>query len=154
MSDDVWAQIEAEARDAFHGPGRFPLRAYSELMPPPYVGLKPAGGWPAPHGNALAIDEFEQAHDLEPGLDRIGAQLDRAKTFVTFTPFAELPADVRAGYLAGQLMLVPTPASLVLFEHPRYKQLARELPRARQIPLLHLFPRVETSCAIRIPQSG
>jgi hypothetical protein len=43
---------------------------------------------------------------------------------------------------------------LVLFEHPRYRQLAAELPRALQIPLLHLFPRVEGSCAIRIPQSG
>jgi hypothetical protein len=76
------------------------------------------------------------------------------KTLVTFTPFAQLPAPVRAAYLAGALVLVPSPASLVLFEHPGYKKLAAELPRATQIPLLHLFPRVEGSCAIRIPQSG
>ncbi len=76
------------------------------------------------------------------------------QTLVTFRPFSELPAEVRAAYLAGQLVLVPTPACLVLFEHPRYRALARELPRARQIALLHLVSRVEESFAIRIPQSG
>jgi hypothetical protein len=282
---DAWEQIEAEARDAFHGAGRFPLRAYSELMPPPYVGIKPyapnrahaATTFSASGGDALDIDEYEQAHDLEPGLDRIadhllsqlgllvsgqphalsrtllegnpawpaeiadaaragklghdplvvicalalsrtqddkgndrwtlfgashdrpgapfwygldearvGALLDWAKlddawrilaepgelpatlharlldgaklagvrALVTFEPFARLPAAVRAAYLAGELVLVPSPASLVFFEHPRYRALSRELPRAMQIPLLHLFPRVEGSCAIRIPQSG
>ena len=70
------------------------------------------------------------------------------------TPFAQLPARVRAAYLARKLRIVPTPASLVFFEHPGYRKLAAQLPRATQIPLLHLFPRVEGSCAIRIPQSG
>jgi hypothetical protein len=36
-----WSWIAAEAKDAFVGSGRFPLRAYSEFMPPPYVVLKP-----------------------------------------------------------------------------------------------------------------
>jgi hypothetical protein len=282
---DVWEQIEAEARDAFHGMGRFPLRAYSEFMPPPYVGIKPyapdrghaSTTFGVGDGDALDIDEYEQAHDLEPGLDRIAdhllfelgklvrgqphalsrtllegnsawppeladaaragklahdplilicalalsrtqddkgndrwtlfgashagpaapfwheldearvgqlmswAKLDHAwrilaapselptalharllgsashggvRSLVTFEPFARLPATVRAAYLAGQLLLVPSPASLVFFEHPRYRALAGELPRAMQIPLLHLFPRVEGSCTIRIPQSG
>src|SRR5262249_30329081 len=71
-----------------------------------------------------------------------------------FEPFAKLPEAVRTAYLGGKLALVPNPASLVFFEHPRYRALAKELPRAMQIPLLHLFPRVEQSCAIRIPQSG
>src|SRR5439155_3660694 len=79
---------------------------------------------------------------------------DGARVIVTFQPFAQLPAELRAGYLAGTVVLVPTPASLVFFEHPRYRVLERELPRAMQIPLLHLFPRIEGSCAIRIPQSG
>src|SRR5262249_11365616 len=72
---------------------------------------------------------------------------------VTFQPFVRLPAAVRAAYLARSLAILPTPASLVFFEHPRYLDLARQLPRATQIPLLHLFPRIEGSCAIRIPQS-
>ena len=37
----AWEQIEAEARGAFAGEGRFPLPAYSEFMPAPYVGIKP-----------------------------------------------------------------------------------------------------------------
>lgn len=280
----VWDQIDRERETAFLGAGNFPLRAYSELMPPPYIGVKPAPGargratstTGVTDGDALDIDEYEQAHDLEPGLDRIAAHLvdelaklmagshhalsrtlldgnpawppelaaaatagalahdplvviqtlalsrtqddkgntrwtlfggshagaaagwwhgcDRARvltllrwamvdddfaihaaphdvpaelhpdllrdgarlprTVLTFVPFAHLPAPVRAAYLAGSLVLVPTPASLVFHEHPRYRALAAQLPHAIQIPLLHLFPRVERSCAIRIPQSG
>jgi hypothetical protein len=282
---DAWDQIEAEAREAFHGTGRFPLRAYSEFMPPPYVGIKPYAPtraeacttFGASGADTLDVDEYEQAHDIEPGLDRIAthiaselaklvgghpralstsllegnpawppaianaalagklahdpviaicavalsrtqddkgndrwtlfgashegpaaafwtgldearladllgwAKLDGAwrilaepsevpaglhgrllggasptglRVLVTFTPFARLPAAVQAAYLDGQLVLVPSPASLVFFEHPRYRVLGGELHRAMQIPLLHLFPRVEGSCAIRIPQSG
>jgi Peptidase family M28 len=282
---DAWEQIEAEARDAFRGAGRFPLRAYSEFMPSPYVGIKPyapnrteaSTTFGVSGADVLDVDEYEQAHDLEPGLDRIAnhmlselgrlvggrprglsrsllegnpawpaeladaacagnlahdplivisalalsrtqddkgndrwtlfgashegpaapfwhgldegrlsallswAKLDDAwrilahpkelpaalhgrqlrgtsladvRALVTFEPFARLPEGVRRAYLAGQLVLVPSPASLVFFEHPGYRTLARELPRAMQIPLLHLFPRVEGSCAIRIPQSG
>ncbi len=282
---DAWEQIEAEARDAFHTTRRFPLRAYSEFMPPPYVGIKPYApdcadaptSFAVTGADALDIDEYEQAHDLEPGLERIadhllsefgrlvrgqtravsrtllegnpawpgeladaanagklshdplvvvcpialsrtqddkgnnpwtlfgashepagapfwngldeaklakllgwaglddawrilaqpeqlpaalrgrllvGGPLKSIRTLVTFEPFAQLPTGVRKAYLSGELVLVPSPASLVLFEHPRYRALGRELPRAAQIPLLHLFPRVEGSCAIRIPQSG
>jgi hypothetical protein len=282
---DAWEQIEAEARDAFRGVGRFPLRAYSEFMPPPYVGIKPyapsraqaATTFAVSSGDALDIDEYEQAHDIEPGLDRVanhllselgkllgghpralsrtllqgnpawpaeiadaalagklahdplivicplalsrtqddkgndrwtlfgashdgpaapfwhgldearigdllgwakldggwrilaepgevpaalhgrllgGAALAGVRALITFEPFARLPAAVRAAYLGGQLVLVPSPATLVFFEHPRYRALSRELPRAMQIPLLHLFPRIESSCSIRIPQSG
>ena len=37
----AWSQIEKEAAGAFLGPGHFPVPAYSEFMPPPFVGLKP-----------------------------------------------------------------------------------------------------------------
>jgi hypothetical protein len=280
-----WDRIEAEARGAFHGEGRFPVRAYSEAMPPPYIGIKPYSIERA-HGAAtfgcgdragLDIDEYEQAHDLEPGLDRIADHLvleigklvrgeghalprtllernpawpkqlvdavqhgrlghdplvvicplalsrtqddkgndrwtlfgashegparpvwrglteatlarvlawagvtgewrifaaatelaeplharllrdtpiEHVQALVTFDPFSRLPEAVRHAYVEGSLAIVPTPATLVLFEHPRYRALAADLPRARQIPLLHLFPRVERSCGIRIPQSG
>ncbi len=282
---DAWRRIEDEAHGAFVGAGRFPIRAYSELMPPPYVGLKPyaphaARGQttdPVAKGDSFEIDEYEHAQLIEPGLDHIAdtianrlerllrgkphglshtlidhnpawpleladaardgllghdplvvicplalsrtqddkgndrwslfgtshdgaaapffdgvdeqsldsllkwaeisgtwriladaatlpaalhgrllgdAPITSLTTLVTFTPFSELPAEVRAAYLGGTLVLVPSPAALVLFEHPRYRELARELNRARQIPLLHLFPRVEDSFMIRIPQSG
>ncbi len=276
MSADVWLDLEHEAREAFHGAGRFPLRAYSELMPSPYVGIKPylpdrtrRDTTFCAAANALEIDEYEQAHDLAPGLDRIAdhvigelgklmrgeahalsqtlladnpawppelaaaakagklahepivlammialsrtqddkgndrwtlfgtshdgaAALYRCVTeaqlgelvqlagvtgswrivgpspfakaaytelhgidaIVTLEPFAKLPPEVRAAYLAHALRIVPTPASLVFFEHPGYRKLAAQLPRGTQIPLLHIFPRVERSCAIRIPQSG
>jgi hypothetical protein len=249
-----WDVIEEEVQGAYLGAGAFPLRPYSEYMPPPYVGLKPAAPAIAAHAagcevhdrSAFEIDEYEQAHDLEPGLDQIArclashlvklvrgaphalsrtmldanpawpaelaaaaaagalahdpviiispialsrtqndkgvdrwtlfggshdgptvrgldeeallawAGIDRSaiEVLVTFTPFAELPRDVRDAYLAGTLVLVPSPASLVLFEHVHYKKLSAQLPRARQIALLHLFPRIEEACAIRIPQSG
>src|SRR5262245_60113279 len=87
----TWDQIEQEARGTYRD---FPLRAYSEMMPPPYVGLKPycgRGGATAgisdPGG--LDIDEYEQAHDLEPGLDRIaGHLLDELGKLVAGKPHA------------------------------------------------------------------
>jgi len=264
----AWDRIIEEAKTAF---GTFPLRAYSEFMPGPYIGVKPYlaarestfGG----DGDSLEIDEYEQAHDLEPGFDRIarhalleigklvrgeahalsksllannpawpaelaaaaragkladdplvllmplalsrtqddkgndrwtlfGASHDGASAFwramtdtklaeiakwagfskyaivgnappeltrhdeagaaaiFTFTPFAQLPASIREAYLARKVALLPTPASLVFLEHTGYQRLAAKLPRATQIPLLKLFPRIEGSCQIRIPQSG
>jgi hypothetical protein len=290
---DAWREIEAEARRL--GAGPFPLRAYSELMPPPYLGPKPYElVWPgssAPAGASLDVTEYEQAEELEPGLARVagrllaelgklaagrphelsrtlladnpawpeelaaaaragrlahaplavlfplalsrtqddkgntpwtlfgashegpsrpfwrsfdaddgdrfarvvawaageagpslegvrvlapqsapddelpsfaralavpgaGADLDGARVLVTFEPFAALPAPVRAAFLEGRLRLLPHPASLIFFEHAGYRRLGETLPRARQIPLLHLFARVEGGYALRVPQSG
>ena len=258
--------IESEARGAFRGKGRFPLRAYSEFMPAQFVGWKPCAlgtGRQVATLGASEIDEYEWAHEVAPGLDRIAehvihelgklvrgephalsrtllaknpawpdelaaaahagklagepiviamplalsrthddkgndrftlfgtshdgpdaalAGLDDAAldslvrwaggtrwgrlgqgpvgplegvdTLVTTMPFAELPERVRAAYLARTLRIVPTPASLVFAYHPGYRELATALPRATQIPLLHLFQRTETRYAIRIPQSG
>ncbi|HEX2689312.1 MAG TPA: M28 family peptidase [Kofleriaceae bacterium] len=261
MHDEAfWSLIEGEARAAWRGEGHFLLPAYSELMPAQFVGWKPYAPGRGPGVATLGareIDEYEWAHELSPGFDRIaehvlaelgklmrgdrhalshtlldgnpawpaelaqaagggkladepivialalalsrthddkgndrwtlfgashaGAELaleglDEAAlvrwaggtrwahadatslagidTIVTLTPFAELPAAIRAAYLARAIRIVPTPASLVFFHHPRYRALADELPRATQIPLLHLFPRCEDRYAIRIPQSG
>lgn len=289
MTDGGWTRIEREAAGAFEGEGRLPLRAYSELMPAPYVGIKPyapsrahaACTAFASDDSSLDVTEYELAHELEPGLAAIGAHVlhelgklvrgeahglsrtlladnpawpseladaaahhrldepvvvlaplalsrtqddkgnvrwtlfgashdgparafwrsfadDDARRFarlvawatgarelpgavrvddapelpafaramrfhgdvagvrvlVTFRPFAALPPQVREAYLARRLVLLPSPASLVFYEHPRYRALARSLPRATQIPLLHLFPRVEGAYKLRIPQSG
>ncbi|HEY1587988.1 MAG TPA: hypothetical protein VGH63_19950, partial [Polyangia bacterium] len=67
-----WDEIEAEADGAYVGDGKFPLPAYSEFMPPPYVGIKPAAGRrgdgaaTAGAGDAasLDVDEYEQAQQL------------------------------------------------------------------------------------------
>jgi len=287
----AWSVIESEARSALHGRGRFPVRAYSEFMPAPYVGIKPydpdrthgSATTRARDADALDITEYEQAQEIEPSLPLLAdhifrglgklvrgephglsrgllegnpawpplladaarrgaladeplvlamplalsrtqddkgnvrwtlfgashegaaaplwrsfpdearlvrflawacdendpslpgvrilanpadvppfararllgdAPLDGVRTLLTFCPFAELPASVTRAYLARELRLVPSPASLVFYEHPRYRHLSRALPHAMQIPLLHLFPRCEESYRIRIPQSG
>jgi hypothetical protein len=293
-----WIQIEAEAQALLRGAGvAFPLPAYSEFMPAPWIGLKPYGPSrahaSATHGASddlgLDVTEYEQAHDLEPGLpvlaerilhelerlshgkphalsqallhgnpawpaaladaaaagrlseeaivtllplalsrtqddkgnqrwtlfghshlgpaaafwrsyndgdearfDRLlawcgeapasvlidpegpgggpgeGAPLPRfaqqrllgarplaqARALLTFRPFAHLPPEVQQAVLARTLRLLPSPASLVFFEHPFYKALSAQLPRARQIALQQLFPRVQGGCTLRIPQSG
>ena len=254
-----WTKIEQEAKHAYRGAGRFPMRAYSEFMPPPYVGWKPYGGVAECTFSAADVDEYEQRWVIEPGLDHIAGHvvhmieklvlgtphglsktllvdnpawpaelhkhktpvaiamslalsrtqddkgndrwtlfgashlgagaafwhqateasidamvkfcgagpkwatiggpfrafhaLDQLDTIVTFEPFAELPEPVRTAYLAGKLAIVPTPASLVWYHHPHYAKLAQTLPRATQIPLLHIFPHLE-HCPIKVPQSG
>jgi len=97
------------------------------------------------------LPEFARALALSPADD---APLGGVRTVLTFRPFVALPPTVRAAFLAGALRLLPHPASLILFEHPGYRLLGASLPHARQIPLLHLYPRVEAGYTIRIPQSG
>ena len=83
MGRGGWDEIEAEARDAFAGEGRFPLPAYSEFMPSPYVVLKPYAGRRADGActvgasdeAAMDVTEHEQAHELTPGLAKIAAHL-------------------------------------------------------------------------------
>ena len=286
----VWPLLEAEARQAGSA-GRFPLRAYSELMPPPYVGIKPydadrahmSATAAASSDDAFDITEYEQAQELEPSLPLLAGHivrelgklvrgephalshtlldenpawpaalaeaarrgdladdplvlamplalsrtqddkgnvrwtlfgashdgpsaafwrslgdealfrrflawatdgrdptlpgvriladeadvppfararllrdepLDAVGALVTFRPFARLPAAVQQAYLARRLALVPSPASLLVYEHAHYRRLASALPHAMQIPLLHLFPRCDDCYKIRIPQSG
>jgi hypothetical protein len=284
-----WSALLAESRGTFIGQGAFSLPAYSEYMPPPYVGIKPydadcEDASVQADEDAFEISEYEQAHELVPGLASVATHLlvalaklarggshqmsrtllegnpawpqelaDAAqagrfaaepllvamplalsrsqddkgnvrwtlfgashegpsapfwrsfsehdtqrferfvgwatetssatglrvlaspaevpdfvkplllgedeppgelRTLVTFRPFSGLPAPLRRAYLKRRVRLVPSPASLVFFEHPRYRALAETLPRATQIPLLHLFPRSESSYGIRIPQSG
>jgi hypothetical protein len=110
-------------------------------------------------GAALALEGLDEAALVRWAGGTRWAHADAASltgidTIVTLTPFAQLPAAIRAAYLARAIRIIPTPASLVFFHHPRYRALAGELPRATQMPLLHLFPRCEDRYAIRIPQAG
>jgi hypothetical protein len=291
----AWSQIAEEAAQAFLGQGRFPIPAYSEFMPPPFVGIKPfTAPYPARalantsvcDERGLAIDEYEQAHELGPGLAKIAGHLvaelgkltlgsthefsrtlldnnlawpeslaaaaragrypqhpflvmqpialsrtqddkgnvrwtlfgashepaslvfwrsfaetdeesflrlvawgsgdeppprdglrvlgsaaplpgfarDRLwhehepvgqiHTLFTLEPFAALPAPLQKAFLDGALRILPTPASQVFCGHPLYRKLGAALPRATQIPLLHLFSHVQEGYTIRIPQSG
>jgi hypothetical protein len=77
-----------------------------------------------------------------------------AKYLLTFKPFASLPAAVRKAYLAGTLHLLPFPGSLTYWGVPGYRQLARELPLATQIPLLFGVARHAMPVGVRVPQSG
>ena len=81
MSATGWKQLLA-GWPWFRGEGRFPLPAYSELMPPPYLVRKPYGGWDL---NLLRDDdpwgwpvtEYEEALTLSPGFESIARQLLR-----------------------------------------------------------------------------
>lgn len=110
-------------------------------------------------GATLALEGLDEAALVRWAGGTRWAHADAASlagidTIVTLTPFAELPAAIRAAYLARAIRIVPTPASLVFFHDPRCRALADELPRAAQLPLLPLFPSCEDRDAIRIPQSG
>ena len=82
MSQPGWKRLLAGV-SAFRGPGRFPIAAYSEFMPPPRMGRKPYGaedpvlfrdddplGW--------HVTEYEEVMELRPGLEHLGVQLVHA----------------------------------------------------------------------------
>ena len=82
------------------------------------------------------------------------SRLGKTKYLLTFRPFGCLPRAVQRAYLAGELHLLPCPASLVFWGAPPFWRLQHELPLALQIPLLHLFPRFENRLGVRVPQAG
>jgi hypothetical protein len=67
--------------DWCRGEGKFPLPAYSEFMPPPWLGLKPFDGGPAPGwqngGDGWSISEYEQIDELRPGFRVLAAHIVR-----------------------------------------------------------------------------
>jgi hypothetical protein len=76
-----WKQLIPEAGWC-HGPGRYPIDAYSEFMPPARLGVKPYGGEPPdpelihqddPFG--WYVHEFEEARELRPGLQQVADQI-------------------------------------------------------------------------------
>jgi hypothetical protein len=117
-----WKRLLAEP-EWCRGDGRFPLPAYSEFLPPPWVALKPYAG-PDPHARdpkdnwGWHVSEYEQAHELRPGLQAIAraalAELMRlgrgqpapqvSRRKLADNPYwpAGLQAEARAGKLAHE----------------------------------------------------
>ena len=79
---------------------------------------------------------------------------DGVKYLLTFRPFGQIPAALRKAYLAGKLVLLPFPGSLIFWGVPGYRRLHEELPFALQIPLLLAVARHQMPEGIRVPQSG
>ncbi|HEX7376441.1 MAG TPA: M28 family peptidase [Pirellulales bacterium] len=102
-----------------------------------------------PHWNAAPLPSWTAPLALSAGQSLRGVRY-----LLTFQPFERLPAKVRQAYLAGDLHLLPFPGSLVFWGTNDYTSLAKRLPLATQIPLLHLFTRHEGPKGIRVPQSG
>ncbi len=71
----AWQQLLRDP-DWCRGPGNFPILAYSEYLPPPWVGPKPTGelgGLPPRRVDdcGWAVSEYEQERQLRPGLELI-----------------------------------------------------------------------------------
>jgi hypothetical protein len=74
-----WKQL-LDGAPWFRGEGAFPITAYSEFMPPPYLGCKPYG---TPDGIPVIGDdpwgwnvtEYEETLELRPGLENLARQL-------------------------------------------------------------------------------
>ncbi|MBI1746604.1 MAG: M28 family peptidase [Acidobacteria bacterium] len=74
-----WPRLLSQGK-AFHGDNRFPLPAYSEFMPGPFVGVKPYGGVDPftvslddPFG--WRISEYQEKQQLRPGLTQVAHHL-------------------------------------------------------------------------------
>ncbi|HEY1381814.1 MAG TPA: M28 family peptidase [Gemmataceae bacterium] len=81
MPSAGWKQLIPPA-DWFRGPGRYPIDAYSEFMPPPRVGWKPYGDhvpdaqlFDADDPFGWHVPEFEEARELRPGLAQVAKQI-------------------------------------------------------------------------------
>jgi hypothetical protein len=79
---------------------------------------------------------------------------DGVRYLLTFRPFSALPSSVRQSYLAGQLVLLPFPGSLVFWGVPIYARLQQEMPMAMQLPLQRVAARHGGPSGIKVPQSG
>ncbi len=90
----------------------------------------------------------------QPLLWHKGQSARGVKYLLTFRAFSQLPMPVVKAYLAGELHLLPFPGSLLFWGTALYRNLARELPLAMQIPLLHSLGRHEGWYGMRVPQSG
>ena len=83
-----------------------------------------------------------------------GSSAADVKYLLTFKPFGQLPGEIKAKYLSGNLVLLPFPGSLVFWGMAGYNRLKKELPTAAQIPLLNLVARNRGLNGLRVTQAG
>ncbi|MCI0463121.1 MAG: hypothetical protein L0Z62_39750 [Gemmataceae bacterium] len=74
-----WKRLLTDS-DWCRRPGQFPLPAYSEFLPPPWVGPKPYGTldvFVRDEGDPFGwnVSEYEQAHELPPGLEVVAREV-------------------------------------------------------------------------------
>ena len=79
MSRTGWKQLMAGA-PWFHGPGKFPIIAYSEFMPPPRLGRKPYGAINPSYSVPTipwdgTLPNTRKTFELRPGLRHLAGEL-------------------------------------------------------------------------------
>src|SRR5437764_467292 len=79
MTSKGWNRLLADA-EWCRGAGNFLIRGYSEFMPSPWLGIKPSGepttiAREADDNWGWNVSEYEQAHELEPGLALIAREI-------------------------------------------------------------------------------
>src|SRR4051794_9119520 len=91
----AWKKLLADA-DWCRGKGGFPLPAYSEYLPPPFVGVKPSGlpgGLPDPRADEFGwnVGEAEWAREVRPGMERIAkVVLDECRRLAARVPMRHI----------------------------------------------------------------
>ena len=141
-----------EARDFFRD---LLARAYDEPRDS-LDDLRSAGFRILHQGNAPRAFPREEplpSWTADYGLDE-GESIRGVRYLLTFRAFRDLPAAVRRKYLAGELHLLPFPASLLFWGPSTYANLGKHLRLVEQVPLLHFIERSEGFGKIRVPQSG
>jgi len=81
------------------------------------------------------------------------ADFDKVFYLLTFRPFGKLPEAAQEKYLAGKLVLLPSPFSLIFWGMPLYGKGTEAYPFAMQYPVLPLVARHD-GAGIRVPQSA
>ena len=112
---------------------------------PRRVGQQGAPGPVRRDGVRIVADAAELPAFARRASPRGGRPLDGVDTLVTFRPFATLPARVRAEYSRAAAARSRTRPAWSSSSTPATASSARALPRAAQIPLLHLFAHLADS---------
>ncbi|MBY0232900.1 MAG: Zn-dependent exopeptidase M28 [Gemmataceae bacterium] len=95
MMPTAWDQLLADPHWC-RGRGRFPLPAYSEFLPPPWMGVKPCGtpqGLPDVRagGHGWNVSEYEE-DEVWPGLERVSrVVLDECRRLAEGRPMRSIP---------------------------------------------------------------
>jgi len=81
-------------------------------------------------------------------------RIEDVRYLLTFRPFAELSAEIRAKYLGGDLALLPFPGSLSFWGAPLYTKVEQQLPLAAQFAHLHIISPNSGYTGMRVAQAG